>query len=239
MSSTSSIAARVAQLDWSALGQQLDARGYAMTPQLITVSECAELSDLFADESRFRSRVDMARHRFGVGEYKYFAEPLPAIVATLRQQLYERLVPIANRWMGALKISTRFPSQLTSFLAECAAHGQTRPTPLLLHYTTDGYNCLHQDLYGAVAFPLQATFALSQVGEEYTGGEFLLVEQRPHAQSRGDAIVLRRGEAVIFANRFRPAVGPRGPYRAVVRHGVSRLHSGERLTLGIIFHNAE
>ena len=181
----------------------------------------------------------MAHYRFGVGEYKYFAAPLPEPVAALRTALYRRLAPVANRWMEALGSPERYPADLGSYLARCAAHGQTRPTPLLLHYTAGGYNCLHQDLYGALAFPLQVTCVLSQVDTDYTGGEILLVEQRPRAQSRGEVIVLARGEAVVFPNRHRPVKGARGWLRTAVRHGVSRLRSGERLSLGIIFHDAE
>ena len=181
----------------------------------------------------------MARYRFGVGEYKYFAAPLPEPVAALRTALYRRLAPVANRWMEALGSDERFPPDLGSYLARCAAQGQTRPTPLLLRYETGGYNCLHQDLYGALAFPLQVTCVLSQVGVDYAGGEILLVEQRPRAQSRGAVIILARGEAVIFPNRHRPVKGARGWFRVTVHHGVSRLHSGERLSLGIIFHDAE
>ena len=181
----------------------------------------------------------MARYRFGVGEYKYFAEPLPPIVAALRTHLYRRLAPIATRWAEALGAAERYPADLPGYLARCAAAGQVRPTPLLLHYGAGGYNCLHQDVYGALMFPLQFTCVLSRVGEDYTGGEILLVEQRPRAQSRGQVVVLERGAAVIFPSRHRPVAGGRGHYRATVRHGVSRLHSGERLSLGIIFHNAE
>ena len=180
----------------------------------------------------------MARYRFGVGEYKYFAAPLPQLVGAFRNHAYRRLAPIANRWMEALGDAERFPAALTTFLAHCAGQGQKRPTPLLLRYGSGGYNCLHQDLYGAVAFPLQLTFALSRPGVDYTGGESLLVEQRPRAQSRGEVIVLPQGAALVFPTRHRPIRGARGWYRATVRHGVSRLHTGERLTLGVIFHDA-
>ena len=193
---------------------------------------------LFADDRRFRTRVDMARHRFGLGEYKYFGVPLPPTVAALRVHLYRHLTPIANHWAELLGVEERYPADLPAYLARCAARGQRRPTPLLLHYVAGGYNCLHQDVYGALAFPLQVTCMLSQVGEDYAGGEFLLVEQRPRAQSRGEAIALARGEAVIFPNRDRPVRGIRGCYRVSVRHGVSRLRSGERMTLGVIFHDA-
>jgi len=234
-----SIAIRVARLDWQAIELALDERGHATTPPLLAPAECTALARLFRDDRRFRSRIDMARYRFGVGEYKYFAEPLPPIVAALRTHLYRRLAPIANRWAEALGAAERYPADLPGYLARCAAAGQVRPTPLLLHYGAGGYNCLHQDVYGALMFPLQFTCALSRVGEDYTGGEILLVEQRPRAQSRGQVVVLERGAAVIFPSRHRPVAGGRGHYRATVRHGVSRLHSGERLSLGIIFHIAE
>src|SRR5207244_1466667 len=208
-------------------------QGYANTPPLLEAEECAALGSLFTDERRFRSRIDMARYRFGVGEYKYFAAPLPQPVAALRTALYRRLAPVANRWMQALGSAERYPPDLATYLARCAAHGQTRPTPLLLRYTAGGYNCLHQDLYGALAFPFQVTCVLSRADADYTGGEILLVEQRPRAQSRGEAIVLARGEAIVFPNRVRPVRGARGWFRATVRHGVSRIRSGERLSLGI------
>jgi uncharacterized protein len=228
---------RIARLDWPAIERDLDERGYATTPALLTRDECRRLAALYCDERRFRTRVDMARHRFGEGEYKYFAAPLPPLVADLRARVYPHLAPIADRWAAALGTEP-YPPTLARYLARCAARGQRRPTPLLLRYAAGGYNCLHQDLYGPLAFPLQLTCVLSQFGEDYTGGEFLLVEQRPRSQSRGEAIVLGRGEVVIFPNRFRPVAGTRGSYRVAVRHGVSRLHSGERMSLGIIFHDA-
>jgi hypothetical protein len=180
----------------------------------------------------------MARHRFGVGEYQYFAEPLPALVQSLRLLTYPPLAAIANRWMEALKQPQRYPADLARFLVQCQEHGQTKPTPLLLRYETGGYNCLHQDLYGEIAFPLQLTCFLSRRDSDYTGGEFLLVEQRPRAQSRGEAIATEQGEIIIFATRDRPAAGSRGHYRLQMRHGVSRIRSGRRYALGIIFHNA-
>jgi uncharacterized protein len=234
-----SIPERLARLDWGAIGGSLDERGYATTPAILEARECARLAALWAVERRFRSRIDMARFRFGEGEYRYFAAPLPRAVAALRRELYARLAPVANRWKEALGEPERFPPRLGEYLARCAAGGQTRPTPLLLRYTMGGYNCLHQDLYGALAFPLQVTCLLARRGGDYGGGEFLLVEQRPRAQSRAEVIVLERGEAVIFANRHRPVAGARGPYRATVRHGVARVTAGERLSLGIIFHDAE
>jgi uncharacterized protein len=233
------IATRVARLDWAAVAHDLDTRGHAVTPPILTPVECRRVASLWERRDRFRSHIDMAQHRFGAGEYRYFAEPLPPLVATLRREAYARLAPIANRWTTLLGGGERFPHDLTAFVASCAARGQRRPTPLLLRYTAGGYNCLHQDLYGAVAFPLQLTVLLSRPGIDFTGGEILLVEQRPRAQSRGQAIVLAQGQAVIFPNRYRPVAGTRGTYRVTTRHGVSDVHSGERRTLGIIFHDAE
>jgi hypothetical protein len=233
------VAARLAALDWDAIGRGLDEVGHAVTPPLLTAAECAALIGLYGDDRRFRSTVDMGRYRFGEGEYRYFAEPLPPLVADLRVSFFRHLAPIANRWMEALGGAERYPPDLARWLARCAEEGQRRPTPLLLRYVAGGYNCLHQDLYGALAFPLQATIALSRSGLDYEGGEFLLVEQRPRAQSRGEAIALARGAAIVFPNRHRPVAGARGSYRLTVRHGVSRVRSGERLALGIIFHDAE
>jgi len=235
----STVASRVARLDWAALGRDLDERGHALTTPLLTATECRRLAALWEQRDRFRSHIDMAQHRFGLGSYRYFAEPLPEIVAELRREAYARLAPLANRWSELTGARDRFPAELDAFTAACAASGQRRPTPLLLHYTAGGYNCLHQDLYGAIAFPLQLTILLSRPGIDFTGGELLLVEQRPRAQSRGQAIVLAQGQAVIFPNRHRPVQGTRGAYRVTVRHGVSDVHTGERRTLGIIFHDAE
>ena len=232
------IAKRLQELDWKAIEQALWNMGYAKTPAVLTADECEELISLYADQTRFRRRIDMERHRFGVGEYQYFAEPLPALVQSLRLSTYPPLAAIANRWMEALRQSQRYPVDLPRFLALCQEHGQTKPTPLLLCYEAGGYNCLHQDLYGEIAFPLQLTCFLSRRDRDYTGGEFLLVEQRPRAQSRGEAIVTEQGEIIIFATRDRPAVGSRGYYRLQMRHGVSRIRSGRRYALGIIFHNA-
>jgi hypothetical protein len=187
----------------------------------------------------FRSRIDMARYRFGQGDYKYFANPLPAIVQDLRTAFYPALAKLANSWMEYLGDDQHFPDSLEKFLAVCRKRGQTKPTPLLLHYETGGYNCLHQDLYGDVAFPLQLTCFLSEPGRDYTGGEFLLVEQRPRAQSKGEVITPRQGEIVIFTTRYRPSPGTRGYYRVNIRHGVSRVRSGMRYTLGVIFHDAK
>jgi hypothetical protein len=232
------LSARIAQLDWDRILQSLDQRGYATTPALLTPAECAGLAALYNDRARFRSRVEMARFRFGAGEYKYFAAPLPPIVADLRESLYPRVVPIANQWVEKLRLGPLFPPTLDAFLALCRRHGQSRPTPLLLRYEAGGYNCLHQDLYGDIVFPLQFTLMLSRRGIDYQGGEFLLLEQRPRAQSRGEAITLEQGEAIVFATRYRPVKGSRNYYRVNVRHGISSLHAGGRYSLGIIFHDA-
>lgn len=231
------IADRVAALDWATLERDLDAWGWARTPPLLTPEECAALVALYPDDRHFRARIDMARYRFGVGEYKYFAYPLPPVVADLRRRLYPPLAKVANRWQAELGTRLRFPDDLDSLLARCRRAGQTRPTPLLLRYEAGGYNCLHQDIYGPVAFPLQVTCFLS-ARHEYQGGEFLLVEQRPRAQSRADVVNPEQGEAVLFATRERPVAGRRGPFRAVMRHGVSRVTAGARYTLGVIFHDA-
>ena len=232
-----SIAARIAGIDPARLMASLDERGYATLPALLDASECHALAALYADEAAFRSRVVMQRHGFGRGEYKYLRYPLPAPVADLRRGLYPLLAPLANRWRETLREAGRFPAALDDFLAECHAAGQTRPTPLILRYAAGDYNCLHQDLYGALAFPLQLTILLSDPAD-FAGGEFLLVEQRPRMQSKGEVVPLRQGEAVVFAVHHRPMRGTRGFYRVNQRHGVSRLRSGGRTTLGIIFHDA-
>ncbi len=213
--------------------------GYGRLGTLLSRAECEELRPMYADESLFRSRVDMARYRFGRGEYQYFAAPLPAMVTELREQLYGLLAPVATDWMGALSLTAEYPDELSGFLEECHAQGQTRPTPLLLHYVAGDYNCLHQDLYGDIVFPFQVVVCLSKPGEEFTGGELLLVEQQPRAQSIGHAITLGQGEAVVITTRYRPAKGTRGFYRTNFRHGVSPILTGERYTLGIIFHDAK
>jgi hypothetical protein len=235
----SDIKDRLAALDWSAIERSLWEYGYAKTPPVLTPDECAELAALYPDETRFRSSVDMARFRFGVGEYKYFAAPLPPLVEALRVHAYPPLAAIANQWEVALGTAVLHPTDLAALLARCRKKGQTRPTPLLLHYRTGGYNCLHQDLYGQVVFPLQLTCFLSRRGADYEGGDFLLVEQRARAQSRGESIATEQGEIVIFATRHRPVESARGYYRATMRHGVSRLTRGERYTLGVIFHDAK
>jgi uncharacterized protein len=230
--------ARIAALDWPAIGESLDARGYATLPALLSAAACHSLIAMYDEARRFRSRIVMERHAFGQGEYKYFAYPLPPIVAALRESLYPRLAPIANRWSGLLGENVRFPPTLKGYLRRCHAAGQTRPTPLLLRYEAGGYNRLHQDLYGPLAFPLQLTFLLSAPGRDFTGGEFLLLEQRPRAQSKGEVVPLDQGDAVVFAVRHRPVQGKRGPYRVTLRHGVSRVRTGHRFTLGVIFHDA-
>ncbi|MBM4257451.1 MAG: prolyl 4-hydroxylase subunit alpha [Deltaproteobacteria bacterium] len=230
---------RLESLDWQALEQSLWDRGYTKTSPLLTPDECSKLIALYDKDEKFRSRTNMARHQFGLGEYKYFADPLPPLVHQLREHSYTFLAPMANRWMEALRIPEQYPPTLVEFLDYCREHGQTRPTPLLLSYEAGGYNCLHQDLYGAVAFPLQLTFFLSRREQDYTGGEFLLFEQRPRAQSRGEAIANEQGEMLIFTTRYRPALGKRGYHRVQVRHGVSTITSGSRYTLGVIFHNAK
>jgi hypothetical protein len=229
---------RVAAVDWREVASSLDERGYATTAALLTTEQCRGLAALYEREDAFRSRVVMQRHAFGRGEYKYLRYPLPSMVEALRQAIYPQLAPIANRWRERLGEDGRFPPALNTYLAECHAAGQERPTPLILKYEAGDYNCLHQDLYGDLVFPLQLTVLLSDPGDAFTGGEFLLVEQRPRAQSRGEVVPLRRGEAVIFPVHHRPVEGTRGPYRVTMRHGVSRLRSGRRFTLGIIFHDA-
>ncbi|HWW82816.1 MAG TPA: 2OG-Fe(II) oxygenase [Vicinamibacterales bacterium] len=229
----------IASIDWAAIGTTLDEHGFAALPALLSADECHQLAELYEDDSLFRSRIEMERFRFGVGEYKYFAAPLPPRIQTLRTELYRRLVPIANRWTERLGSSQRFPETLERFLKRCHDAGQTRPTPLLLTYETGGYNCLHQDIYGDVAFPLQVVFVLSRHDVDYRGGEFLLVEQRPRAQSRGYSVTIERGAGLVWATRERPVSGSRGTYRVVMRHGVSTITSGSRRSLGIIFHDAK
>jgi uncharacterized protein len=235
---TAPIASRLAALDWETIERELSATGYAVTPPVLSPAECDGLVALYDDEERFRSRIVMARHRFGDGEYKYFRRPLPGIVADLREHAYPPLAAVADRWAAALDTGERFPRTHAEFLAHCAAHGQTKPTPLMLRYGPGGYNCLHQDLYGDVAFPFQLLVLLRQPGRDYTGGEFLLVEQRPRAQSAAEVVAAEQGALIFFTTRYRPVQGTRGSYRVNVRHGVSRVRSGERYTLGIVFHDA-
>ncbi|TMA20289.1 MAG: proline hydroxylase [Deltaproteobacteria bacterium] len=235
---STSIEGRIAALNWNRIQSDLAERGYATTGRLLTAAECSRLVADYESEARFRSRVVMAQHGFGRGEYKYFRYPLPEIIAHLRPALYEHLAPIANRWEKLLGGSDRYPSSHSDFLDRCRDAGQSRPTPLLLRYEKDDYNCLHQDVYGEVFFPLQVTFLLSTAGRDFTGGEFLLAEQRPRMQSRAEVVPFGRGEGVVFAGRHRPAQGTRGAYRVTLRHGVSRVRSGRRFTLGVIFHDA-
>lgn len=230
---------RIDALDWERILADLDAHGAARTGSLLTASECAALSALYKEDDLFRSRVVMARHGFGRGEYKYFARPLPELVTRLRTALYARLVETANRWNVTLGLEPRYPANHAEFLARCHAAGQTRPTPLLLEYGAGDYNCLHQDIYGVHVFPLQAAFLLSRPGQDFEGGAFVITEQRPRMQSRAEVVELRQGEAVVFAVRERPVEGSRGPYRVMLRHGVSRLTGGRRHTLGIIFHDSD
>ncbi|PRE63514.1 2OG-Fe(II) oxygenase [Burkholderia multivorans] len=233
------VASRVDTLDWHLIDTDLDGYGCAHVPRLLSLDECRTLAALYPDDTRYRSRVVMARHGFGRGEYKYFAYPLPTLVDALRTALYRRLAPIANRWNRALGIDTRYPANLAAFLARCHEAGQTRPTPLLLQYGPGDYNCLHQDLYGEHVFPLQVAILLSAPERDFTGGEFVLTEQRPRMQSRAEVVPLAQGDAVVFAVHSRPVQGTRGVYRVNLRHGVSRIRSGHRHTVGIIFHDAQ
>jgi uncharacterized protein len=233
-----SVAERVQSLDWRRVAAELDERGAALLPALLEPAECATLAHAYDDEARFRSRVVMARHGFGRGEYRYFAYPLPPLVEELRTSLYPRLAPIANDWHETMGVGARFPGEHAAFRERCHAAEQTRPTPLLLRYGKDDYNCLHQDIYGEHVFPLQVAILLSEPGEDFEGGEFVLTEQRPRMQTRAAVAPLRKGDAVVFAVNSRPMRGARGAYRVNLRHGVSRLRSGRRYTLGIIFHDA-
>jgi len=232
-----SIAQRVAALDWPALHSALDARGFARTGAVLRAPECRRLAALY-ETAPFRSSIDMARYRFGEGQYKYFAYPLPDPVDELRRALYPPLAEAANRWAALLGDDARYPADLDAFLERCAAAGQTRPTPLLLRYGPGGHNTMHQDIYGDVAFPFQALVVLSEQGRDYEGGESVLLEQRPRAQSRAHVTVLRRGELMLFTTRHRPVAGTRGHYRATMRHGVATITAGERYGLGVIFHDA-
>jgi hypothetical protein len=235
---SSATAARVDTIDWTRVAVDLDAQGCAVIEQLLTPQDCTALASLYPDDSHFRSRVVMGRHGFGRGEYKYFSYPLPDLVAELRPALYAPLSAVANRWNEAMGIDVRYPERHDAFLKRCHAAGQTRPTPLLLQYGAGDYNCLHQDLYGEHVLPLQVATLLSEPGRDFSGGEFVLTEQRPRMQSRPEVVPLRRGDAVVFAVHHRPVQGTRGFYRVNLRHGVSRIRSGHRHTLGVIFHDA-
>ncbi len=228
----------VENIDWSTLSRNLDTQGWAVLPKLFDTTTCNDVVKLYDASGGFRSRVVMASHGYGRGEYRYFAYPLPTLVEHLRSSFYSRLVTVANRWHEALKIDVRFPGNHAAFIARCHQAGQTRPTPLLLRYGKDDYNCLHQDLYGEHVFPLQVAILLNQPGQDFAGGEFVLTEQRPRMQSRVTVVPLNAGDAVVFAVNQRPMQGVRGNYRVTLRHGVSNIRSGHRHTLGIIFHDA-
>jgi hypothetical protein len=233
------VAERVESLNWTGASRDLDRYGCAVLHGLLGSEECRTMAGLYPNDAMFRSRVVMARHGFGRGEYKYFDYPLPEPIATLRTSLYPRLVPIANRWNQEMGTAVRYPEDHREFIDRCHAGGQTRPTPLLLQYQADDYNCLHQDVYGEHVFPLQVAILLSQPGRDFTGGEFVMTEQRPRMQSRVEVVPLSQGDAVVFTVRQRPVQGGRGVYRVNLRHGVSRIRSGLRHTLGIIFHDAQ
>jgi uncharacterized protein len=235
----SPVSERVNGFDWDRVGRELDAQGNAVLEGLISPDECRTLAGLYGRDELFRSRILMARHGFGRGEYKYFAYPLPDLIAGLRTEVYPRLVPLANRWNQAMGVEIRYPETNADFLTRCHQAGQARPTPLLLQYAADDYNCLHQDLYGEHIFPLQLAVLLAEPGRDFTGGEFVMTEQRPRMQSRPMVVPLGQGDAVIFAVHQRPVRGTRGTYRVNLRHGVSRIRSGQRHALGIIFHDAQ
>jgi hypothetical protein len=232
------IESAVDALDWAAVEGELDAFGCAIAPRLLARQVCKDIAATYTDNASFRSTIVMARHGFGRGEYKYFADPLPELVVRLRRSLYPRLAPVADRWNAAMGVDVRYPADHDAFRARCHAAGQTRPTPLLLRYGPGDYNCLHQDVYGAHLFPIQVAILLSEPGRDFTGGEFVLTEQRPRMQSRAEVVPLAQGDGVVFAVRERPVAGARGSYRVNMRHGVSRIRGGERFTLGIIFHDA-
>lgn len=231
---------RIAQIDWQSVDRSLTGCGYARTGSLLTAGECANLRSLYSEDDHFRSKIVMERYRFGKGEYKYFHYPLPTIVENLRTGIYPRLAETANRWRHTLKEKRAdFPAKHAEFLEQCHRTGQKQPTPLLLHYETGGYNCLHQDLYGEIAFPLQLVVMLGQQNRDWDGGEFILVENVPRAQSRAEVVTADEGHGIVFTTRYRPAKGARGWYRTTMRHGVSRVTRGNRNTLGVIFHDAK
>jgi hypothetical protein len=237
--SAEGVAARVNANDWQRISEELDTQGNAILPRILSPEDCQAIAGLYLNDSLFRSRVVMGRHGFGRGEYKYFSYPLPGIIQELRTALYPRLAPVANRWNMAMNIDVRYPERHADFVQRCHDAGQLRPTPLLLQYSEGDYNCLHQDLYGEHVFPIQVAILLSEPDKDFTGGEFVLTEQRPRMQSRPEVVPLRQGDAVIFAVYHRPVQGTRGIYRVNLRHGVSRLRSGQRHTVGIIFHDAQ
>lgn len=236
---TADLATHVDGLDWSQITAELDTQGCAVLKGLLTPDQCHAVAALYPDDTHFRSRIVMGRHGFGRGEYKYFAYPLPDLIAQLRPALYAQLQAVANRWNEAMGIDIRYPASHAAFLKRCHEAGQARPTPLLLQYEAGDYNCLHQDLYGEHVFPLQVAILLSEPGRDFTGGEFVLTEQRPRMQSRAEVVPLAQGDAVAFAVHHRPVQGTRGTYRVNMRHGVSRIRTGQRHTLGVIFHDAK
>ncbi len=238
-SAVQSAGARVAKYDWQKLSEELGSYGCAVIEKLLSPEECVQISSLYPEEGHFRSHIHMARHGFGKGEYRYFKYPLPVLLGGLRTALYPRLASVANDWNGRMGIDQRYPAEHAAFLKQCHDEGQTRPTPLLLQYVPGDFNCLHQDLYGDLAFPLQVAILLSEPGKDFTGGEFVLTEQRPRIQSRAEVVPLRQGDAVAFAVHNRPVQGSKGNYRVNLRHGVSRVRSGMRHTVGIIFHDAK
>jgi uncharacterized protein len=233
------ISKRVAGFPWTGIAERLSNEGFSRIGILLTEAECERLRSLYSEPERFRAQIDMSRYRFGRGEYQYFRYPLPELVGLLREELYGCLHETANAWMSALGIDVAFPPKFNTFLKGCRRRGQVRPTPLLLRYRAGDFNCLHQDIYGDVVFPFQVIIGLSSPINDFKGGELLLVEQRPRAQSRGHALTLARGEAVVISTRFRPVRGVRGYYRATLRHGVSTILEGERFTLGIVFHDSK
>ena len=238
MTNAKDLAARIKALDWSGVTSELETAGAAPVGVVLSGKECADLAGLYAEEARFRSRIVMARHGFGSGEYQYFANPIPEPIAAMRTAFYPHLAAIANRWAAALGATETFPDTLDAMLARCHAAGQTRPTPLMLKYGPGDYNCLHQDLYGPNVFPLQVVILLSDPAKDFSVGEFVVVEQRPRMQSKAEVVAMRQGEAVVFATHHRPKQGTKGIYRVNLRHGVSRVRSGTRQTLGLIFHDA-
>lgn len=225
-------------INWTGISADLDAQGWSVLPALLDGAQCDATAARYDSGTGFRSHIVMARHGFGRGEYRYFAYPLPPLLQAMRTNLYPRLAPLANRWQARMGLETRFPEDHAAFLDRCHAAGQVRPTPLLLKYGEGDYNCLHQDLYGAHVFPLQVAVLLSEPGEDFEGGAFVLTEQRPRMQSRAEVVPLAKGDAVVFAVNDRPVAGSRGDYRVKMRHGVSRIRSGRRHTLGLIFHDA-
>ncbi|MCR8643779.1 2OG-Fe(II) oxygenase [Paenibacillus sp. N1-5-1-14] len=238
MTERSGLLGRMESLDWEKLRGMMNEQGYAVIPNLLDKEQCEQIISTYEQDELFRTTINMARYRFGVGEYKYYQSPLPSLLDQLRAGLYPELARLANVWHQHLGLEANYPDSLPKFLEQCHARGQQRPTPLILRYEAGGYNCLHQDLYGEVYFPFQVVMVLTEQGVDYTGGEFLLVEQRPRAQSRGHAIVIEQGSALIFPTQYRPILGSRGYYRATMRHGVSTINAGVRYSLGIIFHDA-